>query len=65
VRAVRLLSASGDGVERWEVTLGGRDGDVVVTLGSRPSDSAAQLTCRALHAAHSRVWEPESVAPRS
>jgi hypothetical protein len=65
VRAVRLLAASGDGVERWEVTLGGRDGDVVVTLGSRPSDSAAHLTCRALHAAHSRVWEPESVAPRS
>jgi hypothetical protein len=61
VRAVRALSAFGSGVERWEVTLGGPDGDVVVTLGSRPSDIAAHLTCSAQHPAHSRMWDVESI----
>jgi len=63
VRAVRPLAAFDHGVERWEVTLGGPDGDVVVTLVSRPSDEAARLTCRALHPAHSRRWETESLQP--
>jgi hypothetical protein len=61
VRAVHLASASPEGVERWEVTLGGPAGAVVVTLASRPSDAAAHLTCRALHPAHSRVWDVESI----
>jgi hypothetical protein len=63
VREVRALSAFHHGVERWEVTLGSPDGDVVVTLGSRPSDTAVHLTCSARHPAHSRVWEAESVEP--
>jgi hypothetical protein len=64
VRQVRALTAFDAGVERWEVTLGGPDGDVVVTLVSRPSTVAARLTCRALHPAHSRLWEPESLERR-
>ncbi|MBM7804802.1 hypothetical protein JOD57_000639 [Geodermatophilus bullaregiensis] len=51
------------GVERFEVVLAGPDGDVVVRVESRPSDEAAQLTCRALHPAHSRVWTALSVSP--
>jgi hypothetical protein len=61
VREVRALTTFGDGIERWEVALGGPDGDVVVTLVSRPSDAAAHLTCRAVHPAHSREWEAESI----
>ncbi len=44
------------GVERFDVVLGGSDGDVVVRVESRPADEAAQLTCRALHPAHPREW---------
>jgi hypothetical protein len=44
------------GVERLDVVLGGPDGDVVVRVESRPAAEAAQLTCRALHAAHPREW---------
>ena len=64
VRAVRPLAASGSGVERWEVILGGPEGDVVVTLRSRPSDTAVHLTCSAQHPAHSRVWEAVSLQQR-
>ncbi|WP_245887688.1 sucrase ferredoxin [Geodermatophilus tzadiensis] len=45
-----------EGVERFEVVLAGPTGDVVVRLESRPSAEAVQLTCRATHPAHSRVW---------
>jgi hypothetical protein len=61
VRGLRALAVGGDGVERWEVALGGPDGDVVVTLDSRPSETAAHLTCSAHHPAHARVWEAESI----
>ncbi len=51
------------GVERFEVVLAGPDGDVVVRVEGRPSDEAAQLTCRAQHPAHSHVWTALSVTP--
>jgi hypothetical protein len=51
------------GVERFEVVLAGPDGDVAVRVESRPSEEAAQLTCRALHPAHSRTWTTLSVSP--
>ena len=38
------------------VTLAGPDGEVVAAVESRPSEQAAQLTCRATHPAHSRTW---------
>ncbi|WP_245692337.1 sucrase ferredoxin [Geodermatophilus telluris] len=50
-----------EGVERFEVVLGGPTGDLVVRLESRPSAEAVQLTCRATHPAHSRVWTTLSV----
>ncbi|WP_169064200.1 sucrase ferredoxin [Geodermatophilus dictyosporus] len=50
-----------EGVERFEVVLAGPAGDVVVRLDSRPSAEAVQLTCRATHPAHSRVWTTLSV----
>jgi hypothetical protein len=49
------------GVERFDVVLGGPDGDVVVRVESRPADGAAQLTCKALHPAHPREWTAVSV----
>ena len=42
--------------------MGGPDGDVVVTVESRPSDEAAHLTCRATHPAHSRTWHVQTLA---
>jgi len=56
LRGLRALTAPGAEVERWEVTLGGPDGDVVVSLEGRPSRTAGHLTCRAVHAAHPREW---------
>lgn len=55
-RDVRRLSSAGVDVERWRVTLVGPDGDVVAEVESRPSPESAPLTCRAVHAAHSRSW---------
>jgi Sucrase/ferredoxin-like len=67
VRGSRRLAGTGtedaDGVERFEVVLGGTDGDVVVRVESRPAEEAAQLTCRALHPAHPRTWTALSVSP--
>ncbi|MGY1725922.1 sucrase ferredoxin [Geodermatophilus sp. SYSU D01062] len=67
VRGSRRLAATAaedaDGVERFEVVLGGADGDVVVRVESRPAAEAAQLTCRAVHAAHPRTWTALSVSP--
>ncbi|MGY1740956.1 MULTISPECIES: sucrase ferredoxin [unclassified Blastococcus] len=60
-RATRLTPA-GDPVERWEVTLAGVDGDVVVLLECRPTEQAFRLTCSASHDAHARVWEVLSTA---
>ncbi len=54
-----------DGVERFDVLLGGPDGDVAVRVESRPDAGAAQLTCRALHPAHPRTWTALSVTPGS
>jgi Sucrase/ferredoxin-like len=56
VTDVRALSAPGAEIERWTVTMAGPAGDVVATVESRPSDTAAHLTCRATHPAHSRTW---------
>ena len=64
-RGVQHLPSPGGGVERWAVTLAGPDGDLVVTIESRPSEVAALTTCRALRPAHWRTWHPLSlqVAP--
>jgi hypothetical protein len=56
VTDVQAITGPGADVERWRVTMTGADGDVVATVESRPSDAAANLTCRATHPAHSRVW---------
>jgi hypothetical protein len=64
VRSVRALPGSGDGRERWEVALGGPDGELLVTVSSHASEQAAYLTCRALHPAHSRVWQLLSLERR-
>jgi hypothetical protein len=53
---------SAAGVERFDVVLGGPDGDVVVRVESRPGDVAAQLTCKALHPAHPREWVALSIS---
>ncbi|MGZ4621569.1 MAG: sucrase ferredoxin [Blastococcus sp.] len=53
---VQALSSPGAVVERWTVTLAGPDGPVVAAVESRPSADAVQLTCRAVHPAHSRTW---------
>jgi hypothetical protein len=57
-RAVRTLPAPTPGVERWAVTLVGPDGDVVVTIESRPSEQAFQLTCAAAQPGRWRTWHP-------
>ncbi|MFL6095623.1 MAG: sucrase ferredoxin, partial [Blastococcus sp.] len=56
VTAVEPLTAPGAVVERWVVTMAGPDGPVVAAVESRPSEVADQLTCRAVHPAHSRTW---------
>ena len=45
-----------DGIELFDVVLARPGGDVVVRVESRPAAQAAQLTCKALHAAHPREW---------
>jgi hypothetical protein len=56
VVSVEQLTQPGAEVERWTVTLRGPDGDVVAAVESFPSPTAAHLTCRATHPAHSRRW---------
>ena len=56
VVGVRQLTRPGAEIERWVVTLGGPDGEVVAAVESRPSEQAAHLTCHAAHPAHSRTW---------
>jgi Sucrase/ferredoxin-like len=58
------LPSPGGGVERWAVTMAGPDGDVLVTIDSRPSEVAALTTCRALRPAHWRTWHPLSLQVR-
>jgi hypothetical protein len=63
VRGVHGLTPPGAEVERFTVTLAGPDGDVVVTVESRPSAEAVRLTCRALHPAHVRGWHLLELGP--
>jgi hypothetical protein len=56
VVSVAPRTPPGSEIERWEVTLAGPDGEVVTSVESRPSMTAAHLTCRATHPAHSRTW---------
>jgi hypothetical protein len=57
VTDVQAITGAGAEIERWTVTMSGPDGDVVATVEARPSASAAHLTCRATHAAHTRAWQ--------
>jgi hypothetical protein len=56
VRRVRALPAPAPGVDRFDVVLTGPDGDVVVTVESRLSDTAVRLTCSAALPGHWRSW---------
>jgi hypothetical protein len=56
VVSIEALTAPGAEVERWTVFLSGPDGNVVVSVESSASPTAALLTCRATHPAHSRSW---------
>ncbi len=56
VLSVAQQTPPGAAVERWLVTLAGPRGEVVTSVESRPSETAARLTCRAVHPAHSRTW---------
>jgi hypothetical protein len=56
VVSVEQRTPPGSEIERWLVTLAGPDGEVVTSVESRPSATAAHLTCRATHPAHSRTW---------
>jgi hypothetical protein len=62
VTAVRPLTGPGTEIERWTVTMAGPHGDVVASVESRPSEAAANLTCRATHPAHSRTWHVEALS---
>ncbi|KQS59708.1 sucrase ferredoxin [Geodermatophilus sp. Leaf369] len=62
VRGVRSLQVDEAGVERWAVTLGGPDGDVLVTIDSRLSADSRLLTCAAVRPGRWRTWHPLSVA---
>ena len=55
-RRVRALEPAAAGVECFEVTLAGPDGDVVVTVESRLSDEAQRLTCAAVRPGRWRSW---------
>jgi hypothetical protein len=56
VISVEQRTPPGSEIERWLVTLAGPDGEVVTSVESHPSATAAHLTCRATHPAHSRTW---------
>jgi hypothetical protein len=60
-RGVRTLEAVVGGPERFEVTLAGPDGDVVVIVESRLSDAAQRLTCAAARPGRWRTWHPLSL----
>lgn len=48
-------------VERWEVTLAGPSGPVVVVVESRPSPEMVHLTCQATRPGRVRTWHRLSV----
>ena len=50
------LPIADPGAERWEVTLAGPDGPVVVTVESRPSPETVHLTCQAVRPGRVRTW---------
>jgi hypothetical protein len=58
VRRVQALPVPAPGVDRFDVVLTGPDGDVVVTVESRLSDTAERLTCSAALPGHWRSWHP-------
>ncbi|MGY5882196.1 sucrase ferredoxin [Modestobacter lacusdianchii] len=60
-RRVRALEAPAGGVERFEVTLTGPAGDVLVTVESRLSPEAHRLTCAAARPGRWRTWHPLSL----
>ena len=60
-RGVRALPPPTPGVDRFEVTLAGPDGDVLVTVESRLSTEAHRLTCSAALPGHWRTWHPLSL----
>jgi Sucrase/ferredoxin-like len=60
-RRVRGLPSPAPGVDRFAVDLAGPDGDVQVTVESRPSPSAHRLTCSAALPGHWRTWHPLSL----
>jgi hypothetical protein len=63
VLGVQALTAPGAEVERWVVRLAGPEGELAATVESRPSASAARLTCAALHPAHTREWSLLALGP--
>ncbi|GAA4751095.1 sucrase ferredoxin [Modestobacter marinus] len=60
-RRVAVLEAPAGGAERFEVTLAGPAGDVVVTVESRLSTEAHRLTCAAVRPGRWRTWHPLSL----
>jgi len=60
-RRVRAVVAPAPGIERFEVTLVGPDGDVVVAVESRLSTESHRLTCAAPNPGHWRTWHPLSL----
>ena len=61
---LRRLAGEEPDSERWAVTLAGPEGDVVVTVESRPSAEAGRLTCAALHPVHLRIWRALTLVAR-
>src|SRR3954462_3765273 len=59
------LSITDPGAERWEVTLAGPDGPVVVTVESRPSPETVHLTCQAVRPGRVRTWHRLSLSVSS
>jgi hypothetical protein len=56
------LPIADPGAERWEVTLAGPDGPVVVTVESRPSPETVHLTCQAVRPGRVRTWHRLSLS---
>ena len=57
-RRVTGLPSPAPGIDRYDVVLTGPDGDVVVTVESRLSETAQRLTCAATLPGHWRSWHP-------
>ncbi|WP_231839599.1 sucrase ferredoxin [Blastococcus saxobsidens] len=62
---VTPLQSDGAEAERWEVTLAGTAGSVVVvTVESRPAPEAVRLTCQAVRPGRVRTWHHLALATR-